>query len=139
MSQRKIAIIVVGEHEAGKSKTIRKYLKPMLGIGEDTHKFMLGDGRRGYILSQTFEERKESIEGLTEKLKKYENYDVLILPVRPKEDKFSFYEKVRKVLTDFGFEVKEVKIEKEQKKSYYESKAGEIYRLLGDFQSGVSA
>ena len=129
MSQRKIAIIVVGEHKAGKSKTIREYLKHMLGIKENAHKFMLKDGRKGYILSQTFEERSESIEELTEKLKKYENYDVLILPVRPKEDKFSFYEEVRKVLTYFGFEVKEVRIEVGP---YYKSKAGEIYRLLGD-------
>lgn len=38
----KIAVIVVGSHYAGKSKTINKYLKPRLKIRSRAHKFTLG-------------------------------------------------------------------------------------------------
>ena len=60
---KKIAIIVVGEHYAGKSKTINKHLKSMLSLDEKQHKFGIGNCG-GFILSQTLEERNASIGNL---------------------------------------------------------------------------
>ena len=48
--KKKKAIIVVGEHRSGKSKTINKYLKPKLNMRQTQHKFALGNCD-GYILS----------------------------------------------------------------------------------------
>lgn len=49
------AVVVVGRHHAGKSKTINKHLKHRLGIGKHVHKFWL-NGQKGFVLSQSREE-----------------------------------------------------------------------------------
>jgi len=52
----KKAVIVVGGHHAAKSKTIRDYLKPMVGISGNRRQFQLGE-HEGAVFSQSLEER----------------------------------------------------------------------------------
>jgi hypothetical protein len=75
----KKAVIVVGSHYAGKSKTIRKYLKPKLSITEHEHKFTR-NGNDGFVLSQSLEESDRDVDDL---IKKYMDYDLLVLSARP--------------------------------------------------------
>ena len=56
----RLAIIVIGEHGGGKSKTINVYLKSKLGIGKRAHKFLF-KSIWGFILSQSFEESGKDI------------------------------------------------------------------------------
>ena len=52
----KKAVIVVGSHYAGKSKTIRKFFKPLVGISGNRRLFQIGQ-HDGAVLSQSLEER----------------------------------------------------------------------------------
>ena len=52
----KRAVIVVGSHYAGKSKTIKKFFKPLVGISGNRRLFQL-DNYGGAVLSQSLEER----------------------------------------------------------------------------------
>ncbi len=122
MKKKKIAIIVAGKHHAGKSKTINKYLKPMLSLNERQHKFRLGNCE-GFILSQTLEERNTFVENL----KRYKIYDILVLPTRPENEPNSLFHAVKDRLKEFGFDVVIYEIEKDQEESYYQEKAIEIY------------
>ena len=79
---KKTAIVVVGEHFSGKSKTINKYLKAKLGITERKHKFTYKKCA-GYILSQSREERQDFMHVIS----KYSKYDILVLASRHKYEK----------------------------------------------------
>ena len=122
---KKNAIIVVGEHYAGKSKTINKYLKSMLSLNENQHKFGIGDCE-GFILSQTLEERNAFVKDL----EKYKTYDILVLPTRPENEPNSLFQEVKEKLKEFGFDVVIYKIKKGQEEGYYKEKAKEIYNQI---------
>ena len=122
---KKLAMIVVGPHYAGKSKTINKYLKPKLSIRENQHKFNIGDCD-GFILSQSLEERKAFIEDLD----RYKDYDILVLPTRPKTEPNSLFHAVHEKLTGFGFDIVVYEIEKNQSESYYQERANGIYEKI---------
>ena len=122
---RKMAIILVGKHYAGKSKTINKYLKPKLSIDEKQHKFEV-ENCKGFILSQTLEERNAFVENL----ERYKIYDVLVLPTRPENEPNSLFQAVKEKLKEFGFDIVVYEIEKDQEKNYYQEKATEIYNQI---------
>jgi hypothetical protein len=52
----KKAVIVVGSHFSGKSNTITKYFKPLVGIQGNKRAFNL-NGEVGRVLSQSLEEK----------------------------------------------------------------------------------
>ncbi len=124
----KKAIIVVGSHYVGKSKTIRQYLKPKLGIGRNKHKFSL-NGIAGYILSQSFEEADRNLD---KTIQRYNIYGLLVLAARPSNEKKSFLKELKLKLHKAGFVVSEVLIERTDEESYYEHKASEILMELNN-------
>jgi hypothetical protein len=121
----KKAVIVVGKHRVGKSKTIREYLKPKLGIGKDARIFSR-NGQRGHILSQTLEEPKRKRSG-QEVVTKYSNYDLLVFSARPVTDGRSQLTELSKALKDNGYRVNIVDVAgKDQPTRYFDAKANEI-------------
>ena len=119
----KMAIILAGAHYAGKSKTIRLHLKPLLKISIKAHKFTLRC-KRGFILSQSFEEAKRDVKAT---VKRYSNYDLLVFAARPQNEPGSKLKLMRSVLLKASFTVRIVTIQspKEAKK-----KALEIFNFL---------
>ncbi len=122
----KRAVIVVGSHYVGKSKTIREHLKPKLGISVDAHIFKR-NGQNGYILSQSLEEANRAIEDV---IKNYSYYDLLVLSARPEQETPSSLKHARSKLSSAGYRVNEVHIERGTDENYYNRKADEILRHL---------
>lgn len=122
----KKAVIVVGSHYAGKSKTIRKYLKPKLGITEYEHKF-IRNGKAGFILSQSLEEADRDVEYV---VKKYMVYDLLVLSARPAHERPSCLNKLTRKLQTAGYRVSEVLVDHTDDEDYYDGKAKEILKRL---------
>ena len=122
----KQAIIVVGSHFSGKSKTINVYLKQKLGLSEKSHIFNLKD-KEGFILSQSFEEAERDIDYV---IKKYSYYHYLVLAARPKNETPSDLEEALVKLSAAGYTVHTVIINQEIEESYYDTKANEIIRYL---------
>ena len=119
-------MIVVGIHYAGKSKTIRKYLKPKLGIAEHEHKFPR-NGTEGFILSQSLEEADRDVDYVT---KKYMVYDLLVLSARPAHEMPSCLNELTAKLQAIGYRVSEVPVERTDDENYYDGKADEILNRL---------
>ena len=125
----KKAVIVVGKHFAGKSKTIREYLKPKLGIGKHVRIFARY-GQSGHILSQTLEEPKRKRSG-QEIVTKYSKYDLLVFSARPATESGSQVNELSKALKDNGYQVNTVDVAgRTQPASYFEAKANEIISHL---------
>ncbi len=122
----KKAVIVVGSHYVGKSKTIREHLKPKLGIGKDDHIFHRNN-QTGYILSQSLEEANRSIDNV---IKAYGHYSLLVLAARPAEDTPSNLKEAISKLRSAGYRVSEVAIAKSDDDTYYNNKADEILSHL---------
>ena len=122
----KKAIILVGSHFAGKSKTIRCFLKPKLGIGKNEHIFVR-NGQNGFILSQSFEESARTVEYA---IKKYGRYELLILSARPPEEAGSCLSHAQDRLAVAGYRVHAVPVVRGKPDSFYNQKADEIIRLL---------
>lgn len=121
----KKAIIVIGTHGIGKSATIREYLKPMLGISKNHKKFILNN-KKGFILSQSFEEGKREPENMVDK---YCHYTYLVLAGRPIHEKGSLTETTKEKLIKENYNVKIVEITESNKK-HYEEKATVIFDYL---------
>ena len=121
----KIAIVVVGEHNAGKSKTINKYLKKMLNIGERVHKFTY-EQCEGYILSQTREERQD----FENNISRYAKYDILILAARPESENNSLFKDTESKLKSMNYQISVVEIIKDQTEQFYKNKANDIFSLV---------
>lgn len=127
----KKAVIVVGKHYAGKSKTLREYLKPKLGIGNKRQ--FTRNGQSGFVLVQTCEETEVDVQ---ERVKKYSGYDFLVLAARPANENPSYLAELEAELKKAGYQVKTLDIVKPQKDfndEYYGGKAYEIVTYLDDF------
>ncbi len=123
----KKAVIVVGKHFSGKSKTINAFLKPKLGLGEFEHRFEL-KGKEGFILSQSFEESGRDVDYV---IQKYANrYHYLVLASRPELESGSALKEATQKLSENGFGVSVVNIEKKEPDTYYDKKASEILKIL---------
>lgn len=137
----KKAVIVVGSHHAGKSKTIIKYFKPLVGISGNKRKFDLGQ-HDGAVLSQSLEERfgnglvlSQSLEekGLLDVrrvLDKYQHHDRLVFAARPSDERWSLYGKLKSELEIRDFSVKTVRVVKNRPVSFYRERAQEILQSL---------
>lgn len=123
----KQAVIVVGSHFSGKSKTINVYLKPKLGIGEKAHIFTL-NGKNGFILSQSFEEAYRDVDYVINKHCGY--YYYLVLAARPEEECPSSLEEALVKLSNAGFNVHTIIVNGGNVENYYDGKAQEIVRYL---------
>ena len=119
----KKAVIVVGKHYVGKSKTINIHLKAKLGIGRYQHKFTR-NGKAGFILSQSFEEADRDVDYV---IKKYLAYDLLVVSTRPADETGSCLNELRIKLNSAGYSVGEVLVEHNDD---YAGKADEILQHL---------
>lgn len=131
----KKAVIVVGSHCVGKSKTINKYFKPLIGLSGRQRNFNQGrvlsqslEEREGHVLSQSLEEKGlESVQGF---INKYADLKYLICAARPDGETPSLYKALKSELEHLGYQVKTVNIVKDQPESFYEARAQEIYAYL---------
>ena len=122
---RKFAIIVVGQHFTGKSKTINQYLKPLLGLTGNQRNFIFGRCQ-GCVLSQS---REES--GIELNIKIYVKFDILVLAARPEFDNISKLNEIKNKLENEGFDIEEILIEKNEKNElYYQQKANKIFEII---------
>jgi hypothetical protein len=137
----KKAVVVVGSHYAGKSKTINKYLKKKLGIRKRQHRFWL-TGKKGFVLSQSREEAKGFIlaQSLEESgkckrvakiVRKYSRYDLLVFAARPSEDKGgSCLDRLKSELTKARYLVSVVSVIRHRRERYYNGRANKILSHL---------
>lgn len=122
----KRAVIVVGSHFSGKSKTINKYLKNKLGISEKSYIFHL-DGERGLVRSKSLEEAGSDIEDF---LKRCREFHYVVLACRPSEEKRSHQATISNRLAEMNFSVSMVEVLKGQSEKYYQAKAGDAFAAL---------
>jgi hypothetical protein len=139
----KKAVIVVGSHHAGKSKTIRLHLKPLLGIEKHEHKFSL-KGKRGFVLSQSREEAawmegivlSQSLEEsgkfkrVAAIVRRYSGFDLLVMAARPSNEKRSCLKQLVSKLKSAGFRVNIVNVIAGQAERFYKESAGQIHGYL---------
>ena len=138
----KRAVIVVGSHFAGKSKTINKYVKRRLGVARRTHRFHLQKCsgfvlsqsreetalRQGFVLSQSLEERRRRTVKRT--VRKYSSYDLLVMAARPMQERPSLLQQLKAELRHAGYRVHVVNVVKGQPERFYSNRAGEILSHL---------
>jgi nicotinamide riboside kinase len=122
----KRAVIVVGSHYSGKSKTINKYLKKMFGISERARIFHI-DGERGLVKSQSLEESRGDLEDLLDKCSEFR---YVVLACRPTGERPSYQARVEKGLSKMKFNVSVVEVEEGQPEKYYRSKAEDAFAAL---------
>jgi hypothetical protein len=137
----KRAVIVVGSHFAGKSKTIKKFFKPLVGISGNRRIFQLGL-HEGAVLSQSLEERfgngvvlSQSLEekGLADVrgvVANYQQYERLVFAARPSNEARSLYATLKSELETRGFLVSTVSVVRNQPESFYAERAQEILQHL---------
>ncbi len=130
---QKIAVIVVGSHLVGKSKTINEFFKPMVGLSRRQQIFPRGrvmsqslEERNGRVLSQSLEERDDN--DVKEFVRKYANFQYFVCAARPDGENPSLYKKLKAELESKGFKVNTVKIYKQD--NHYKEKAKEILYFL---------
>ena len=122
----KKAVIVVGKHYVGKSKTINNHLKPKLKIGKRNHKFSR-NGQEGFILSQSFEEAGRDVDFV---VSKYSHYELLVLSARPANKSTSCLDEAESKLKKAGYQVNLVYVSKTTDNMHYDDKADEIIKYL---------
>ena len=122
----KKAVIVVGSHLVGKSRTIREHVKPRLGIGTDSHIFAR-NGQAGFVLSQSFEEANRDIAGT---VSRYSHYELLVLSARPAHEDQSCLAELTAELEIAGYVVSTVEITAHLDDAYYDEKANEVVGYL---------
>lgn len=140
---RKIAVIVVGSHFAGKSKTINKHLKPRVGIRSRAHKFYIRGAsgkvlsqsregaartrrRSGFARSQSLEESRRTSADVRRLIQANSNFDRLVFAARPSDEKPSFLPLLKSVLAANGFRVFLVRVVANQPEQFYAGRAKEI-------------
>lgn len=123
----KKAVIVVGPHFSGKSKTIKKYFKPLVGLSGNQRKFVL-NGKPGIVLSQSLEEKRLS--DVKAYLSPYLSYQWLVLAARPSTEGGSHLNEIRTILEENGFSVPVVEVTRDQPESLYEQRADDILAHL---------
>lgn len=122
----KIAVIVVGSHFSGKSRTINDFLKPMLGIARRARLFVRND-KHGCVLSQSFE---ESSVDPAERIGRYAHLDLLVLAARPERESASRLLEIEAILFKHRFDHSRVLLKSDQSVSYYKAQAQRILRNL---------
>ncbi|TGK89989.1 hypothetical protein EHQ23_02410 [Leptospira bourretii] len=137
----KKAVIIVGEHFAGKSKTINKFLKPILKLGPKQRSFTLEnlDGiiysqsleeKFGIIYSQSLEEKSIDEPGYLKIINKVKEYNFVIMAARPENEPNSLKKNLVSDLRSRKFKIKSIDLIADQSDSYYNLKAKEAYQFL---------
>ncbi|MDD2369316.1 MAG: hypothetical protein PHQ90_08445 [Sulfuricurvum sp.] len=131
----KKAVIVVGSHGTGKSKTINKYFKPLIGLSGRERNFSRGrvlsqslEEREGHVLSQSLEEK--GLKSVKEFIEKYANLNYLVCAARPDGETPSLYKILKTELETKGFNVSTVRVFSGEMEAFYEDKAQEILNNL---------
>lgn len=136
----KKAVVVVGPHFSGKSKTIKKYFKRLVGLSEGQRSFTLRDKlgrvlsqsleekRLGRVLSQTAEEKR--LPNLFEFLSRYLSCNWLVMAARPRDEPGSHYREIVATLKQSGFSVHTVYVRAGEPESFYKLRAAEILAHL---------
>ena len=136
----KKAVLVVGPHFSGKSKTINKYFKRLVGLSEKQRTFTLREKkgtalsqsteekRLGHVISQSTEEKR--LFGLKEFLDKYLACQWLVLAARPEDEPGSNYKAICTILKKNGFSVKTVTVHPKQSAAFYKKCANDIHLYL---------
>jgi len=139
-SMQKRAVIVVGSHYAGKSKTINCYFKKLVGIPEEKRKFDIkgsegqalsqsNEEKRGLIISQSPEEKR--IKELEAAIERYLGYQYLVLASRPDGESPSYYKEIKAILEKADYIVTTVEVfDHGDDESYYENKGKEVFAGL---------
>lgn len=140
----KKAVIVEGQHYAGKSKTIIKYFKPLIGLTSRARNFKL-DGVSGRVYSQSREEaarlrgcvRSQSLEesGRTARevaklIRTNANFELLVFAARPEGEEGSFLPLLKRQLRAVGYRVLVVQIIPKQPENFYAKSGRKILRHL---------
>jgi hypothetical protein len=136
----KKAVIVVGPHFSGKSKTIKKYFKPFLGLTGNQRSFSLNE-KQGVVFSQSLEEKhlgrvisqsieEKKISNVLGFLAKYFFCHWLVLAARPLTESGSHLKEVMRILKENGFSVLVVEVAKDQPESFYKQRAAEMIAHL---------
>lgn len=140
----KRAVIVVGSHYAGKSKTINKYFKRMVGLTTRARKFNLRgtSGRvysqsreeasrlHGYARSQSLEESGRTAREVLRLIRANAHYKLLVLAARPENEKPSCLPVLKSGLRAAGFRVFLVRVVAKQPERFYAERGREILRHL---------
>ena len=135
----KKAVIVIGSHGAGKSRTINEHLKPLLGLTlfqrVFNHAAVTGQAfsqsleeRNGQVLSQSLEEK--GLESVKDFIRRYAHFKYLVCAARPENETPSLYRKLKLGLESTGFSVATVTVEADKPDDFYKNKAKKIYRYL---------
>lgn len=122
---KKIAIIFIGSHFSGKSRTINEFLKKKLNIKKDAWTFKISE-KKGCIHSQSPEESGRDPEEI---IKKYAHCHFIVLAARPDNEQPSKLNAIRRSLGNHGFEIHEIFITKGDEENYRKH-ADEAYRLI---------
>lgn len=124
-------VIVVGSHHSGKSKTINAYLKPLLGIPQNSsaHQFSLNN-QRGNVLSQTFEEN--SYRKALDVVKYFKKYELLVLPARPRNEPRSYLNEIVTLCTQNGYLVQEFLVQSTMTDIQYSECAKKMFNFLNE-------
>jgi hypothetical protein len=128
----KVAILVSGEHFAGKSATINNHLKPLLGMKPKARFFNFKDKYRGLVLSQSYEEKRIGIDDLEGRLK---GLNIVVIAVRPRWARRTSINEVTNTLVKLGFnKYQEFFITKgmPNELNYYAFQANAMYTFLGN-------
>jgi hypothetical protein len=140
----KRAVIVVGRHYAGKSRTIKQFFKPLVGISGNRRFFQIGahdaavlsqsleerfrNGRDGHVLSQSLEEKRYV--DVRRVVATYDRYARLVFAARPRDEAGSLYEALKSELEGRDFSVATVTVVRGRSESFYAERAQEILRHL---------
>ncbi len=136
----KKAVIVVGPHFSGKSKTIKKYFKPLVGLTGNQRTFDLNE-KPGVVLSQSLEEKRlgrvisqsieeKTISNVKEFLSRYLFCQWLVLAARPPTEAGSHLNEILRILKTSGYSVLVVDVAKGQPELFYEQCAKKILAHL---------
>lgn len=125
-----IAVLVVGSHYSGKSRTINHFLKPKLGIGNNIRirKFTI-NGKQGIIWAQSPEESDRDIKYLLEICFRYE---IVVIPCRPPNETPSYYTTLVDGLKSRRFRISVVQLVRTGSEQYHREKGKEIYDLINN-------
>ena len=118
---KKLAFLIIGKHQVGKSHFIREILKPKLGMGKEKRTKEINTCSI-IVLLQTPKERGKNVE---EVLKNYSDKTVIIIALRPEE-----VERAKNYLLKNQFEIREIYIEKNEESSSKEVKANLIRKEI---------
>jgi len=140
----KKALIIVGSHHAGKSRTINRHLKSALGISAKANKFsekdLYGTGSAnksyGWIYSQSIEERGRKTPWIAE-FASNSKWQRLVFSARPIGEPVSHYKTLKEELEKAGYKVETIDIVKTlgtdgmyDDKCYYKAKGAEALQAL---------